>query len=388
MRPSWSTLGASSQWGVCPWMRRRAPKCARYSSRRRGSTNARRPRGGRAAGQHRPAARPPQPRAGAGVARRNAVAEPGVGVVVGVLHECAVVEQDEEGQAAQPRLELGIGVDRVEVRPVATTVQPERLELAGVAGPPRFGRFHAAPPLQHGEKEEVVVAENGPAVPPGAGDARGGGTASPAWLPALEEVTEEDGVHVVLRIPLESLLEALDIALDITDDEQRTGHLGRIGGQPLGFSVRPRFSAARRVLATSVAARTNCLDTIRGPGPPGSSRRRRMESMSKRSTMSSPARSVISRHSAAVMSRSVRPSSSVRLTASATKWCAARKGRPRSTRYSATSVASSAGSDAAARRTRRLNRSTRTTSVTTASVARVVSTASKRAALSSWRSRL
>ena len=87
-----------------------------------------------------------------------------VHVLVGVLHQRAVVEQDEEGEAAQPCLQTRVPIHGVEVGPVAAAVQPERLELALVAQPPRLRRFYAAAAFQHREEEGVVVAEHSAAV--------------------------------------------------------------------------------------------------------------------------------------------------------------------------------------------------------------------------------
>jgi hypothetical protein len=45
------------------------------------------------------------------------------------------------------------------------------------------------------------------------------GTTCGAGFAALEEVAEEDGVDVVFRVGLECFAEALDVTLDVADDQ-------------------------------------------------------------------------------------------------------------------------------------------------------------------------
>ena len=52
--------------------------------------------------------------------------------------------------------------------------------------------------------------------------------AAGAGLAPLEEVTEEDGVDVVLGVRLERLLEPVDVTLDVADDQGVPGHALRI----------------------------------------------------------------------------------------------------------------------------------------------------------------
>ena len=56
------------------------------------------------------------------------------------------------------------------------------------------------------------------------GEPRRGSAAAGAGLAALEEVTEEDGVDLVLRVGLERLPKPFDVTLDVADDEGGSGH--------------------------------------------------------------------------------------------------------------------------------------------------------------------
>src|SRR5665213_1051673 len=186
------------------------------------------------------AARCGQPGVRGGVDGVDAVAEAGVHVVVGVLHKGAVVEEDHEWQAAQPRLQARVLLDGGEVGPVTATVQPQLLKVGGTARLPRLRRLDTATPLEDGEQEEVVVAEDGAAVTPSPGEARGRGAAAAPREAALEEIAEEHCVDVVLRVGVERLLEALDVALHIADNEEGSGHQPRIALSP---SASPRRHA-------------------------------------------------------------------------------------------------------------------------------------------------
>ena len=162
-----------------------------------------------------------QPVARRGVDLVDAGTELGEDVVVGVLHEREVAEQDEEGKPAQPALEVGVGGDRVEVGPVAAAVQPECLELGGVARLPRARAGSPPAALQHSEQEQVVVAEHRPAVvprPDQPGRSRAPAAAgSPPWKKSPRKTVSTSSS----RVGQQRLLEAFDVALDITDDEQR-----------------------------------------------------------------------------------------------------------------------------------------------------------------------
>ena len=74
------------------------------------------------------------------------------------------------------------------------------------------------------------------------------GAAAGAGFAALEEVTEEDGVDLVLGVGLERLPEPVDVSLDVADDEGGSGHGS-------GYDRSPRISRRRPPCACAPRAR-------------------------------------------------------------------------------------------------------------------------------------
>ena len=135
-------------------------------------------------------------------------------------------QQEQERQLPQPRLEAGVALHRLEVGPVAAPVQPERLQRLRVASLPGRRRLDAPAPLQDGEQDRSWLPSTARLLSR-TGQPRGRRPAAAARASTLEEVTEEDGVHLVLRVGQQRLLEAIDVALDIPT--MSTGRVTRRG---------------------------------------------------------------------------------------------------------------------------------------------------------------
>ena len=83
-----------------------------------------------------------------------------IAVIVRVLDERAIVEHQHEWQRSQPRFELRVCRNRVQVGPVAATAQPQLLDADAVARAPVRDLSDTARTLEHDEQEQVVVADD------------------------------------------------------------------------------------------------------------------------------------------------------------------------------------------------------------------------------------
>ena len=163
------------------------------------------------------------------VHRFDALAQGGVVVIVGVLDQGAVVEQQHDRQPAEPGLHLCVAGERLEVGGVAPPPPPDGLQQLAVARPQPLPA--ETPFLDQRHHQQVVVAQDGPAVAPLQGDpSRLVAAGVPLPAPG-EEVAEEDGLHLVLGEGGQRPGEALVVALDVPDDEDRQRHRPRVRGR-------------------------------------------------------------------------------------------------------------------------------------------------------------
>src|SRR6202035_130329 len=100
------------------------------------------------------------------------------------------------------------------VRPVTSTAEPQVLDAEPVARAPGAELVAATGALEHHEQEEGVVAKDRARVAARHGERGGRRPAARAGLASLEEVTEKDGVDLVVGVGLERVDEPVDVALD------------------------------------------------------------------------------------------------------------------------------------------------------------------------------
>ncbi len=166
------------------------------------------------------------------------VGDLGVAVVVGVLGEGAVFELEEHRERSKPGFQGWVRCDRVQVGPVASSAEPEVFDAEAVTRFEGAELVASSGAFDHDKEEEVVVAQDGAGVAAGHREAGGCGAAAGAGLAALEEVAEEDGVDFVLGVGLERFAEAVDVTLDVADDQGGSGH--GVQDTSAGLVIRPR----------------------------------------------------------------------------------------------------------------------------------------------------
>ena len=168
----------------------------------------------------------PSSSAAARLTASTLVAEGRVAVVVRVLGQGAVLEQEHQREGAQPGLQVGVGGETLEVGRVAAPPPPDGLQQLAVAGPQPLAA--KAPLLDQRHHQEVVVAQDGPAVAAPHGDPGRPVAPGVARAAAGEEVPEEDGLDLVLGVGGQRRGEALVVALDVSDHEHRQRHRSRV----------------------------------------------------------------------------------------------------------------------------------------------------------------